>query len=358
MHRYDIITGILLILSMIDFALAAPISVQDSGQALVDVVHIPKDVITVFGERSGDEELEKLGEEYFKTEGKPVESSGTYLSSSSAESEHDDGSTNVEESPAPNTASSISNSDSLVDPSSCLSSTSSMHGLSARGSCLTKVAAYLDRADYQQLVNEYNDVHGFGLLQPMSTLKSPVYRPHDPLSPPLSWLPERPQPRPKPSPLADPDFDWEGWMNAPDPSSSGQRHPSLPSSFGGAHWYKVDPKDQPSSSGHGPSPPIGEPENEVVTSPSSPNLGSESPKEPEYEMAQEPLPTPESTDPMLHLDPQSSSSDSQPVDLQSIVYAAKGKAKQLRRISSSTRDVGDVAQRKLQPAEMSLGPGE
>ncbi|KAN0123263.1 hypothetical protein V8E52_003216 [Russula decolorans] len=59
MRRYDIVSGILLILSIIDFALAAPVLVQEKRQASVDVVHIPKDVITVLGKR-GSEEVEKL----------------------------------------------------------------------------------------------------------------------------------------------------------------------------------------------------------------------------------------------------------------------------------------------------------
>ena len=39
------------ILSIIDFALAAPVLVQEKRQACVDVVHIPKDVISVLGKR-------------------------------------------------------------------------------------------------------------------------------------------------------------------------------------------------------------------------------------------------------------------------------------------------------------------
>jgi hypothetical protein len=66
MRRYDIVSAIFLILSIIDFALAAPVLVQEKRQACVDVVHRPKDVITVLGKR-GDEELEKLVEDYFNT---------------------------------------------------------------------------------------------------------------------------------------------------------------------------------------------------------------------------------------------------------------------------------------------------
>jgi hypothetical protein len=59
------VTGILLILSIIDFALTAPVLAHEKRQARVEVVHIPKDVTTVLGKRWG-EVLEKLGEEYFE----------------------------------------------------------------------------------------------------------------------------------------------------------------------------------------------------------------------------------------------------------------------------------------------------
>src|SRR6266576_7365827 len=125
MRRYDIISGILLILSIIDFALAAPVSVEEKRQERVDVVHIPKDVITVLGKR-WEEDLEKLGEEYLKMGGKPVESSSSALSGP------DHGSTNVVQPPAPNPASSTANPDPLMEPSSCSSSRSKW----ARGNCL------------------------------------------------------------------------------------------------------------------------------------------------------------------------------------------------------------------------------
>ena len=60
MRRHDIISGILFILSIIDFALAAPVlPVQEKHQASVDaVVHIPKDVKTVWRKRG--KELDDL----------------------------------------------------------------------------------------------------------------------------------------------------------------------------------------------------------------------------------------------------------------------------------------------------------
>jgi hypothetical protein len=51
MRRYDIVYGILLIISIIDFAVAAPILVHEKRQARFDVVHIPRDAVTVLGKR-------------------------------------------------------------------------------------------------------------------------------------------------------------------------------------------------------------------------------------------------------------------------------------------------------------------
>jgi hypothetical protein len=57
MRRCDIVFGILLILSIIDFALAAPVLVQAEHQARVDVVHISRDGMTVLWKRGGEELL-------------------------------------------------------------------------------------------------------------------------------------------------------------------------------------------------------------------------------------------------------------------------------------------------------------
>ena len=75
MRRYDVVSGILLVLCIIDFALAAPVPVQEKRRSHVNAVHAPKDVIAVFGKRV-DEELGKLGklaEEHFETSEKPAE---------------------------------------------------------------------------------------------------------------------------------------------------------------------------------------------------------------------------------------------------------------------------------------------
>jgi hypothetical protein len=60
MRRYYIVSGILLILPIINFAVAAPVLVQEKRQAVVDVAHIPKDVITMLGKRGDSETFEEL----------------------------------------------------------------------------------------------------------------------------------------------------------------------------------------------------------------------------------------------------------------------------------------------------------
>ncbi|KAN0105466.1 hypothetical protein V8E52_010992 [Russula decolorans] len=298
MRWHNIVSGILLILSIIDdFALAAPVSVQEKRQERVDVVHIPKDVIN---------------------------SSDSTLSSNSAPSGPDHGSTNVVQPPAPDPASSTATPEPLTEPSSCSSSTSS------------------GRADDGLPDDESRDdrFRESGLFGPLLTLTTADYGENS-MNHELTWAQteQKPVPVPVPKsrplihPSADPEFDWEYWKNADDP-------PPEP--------YQVDPLNPPSTSGYAPSPP--EPEHEVVT-PSSPSSTLGSPKEPEDEVVPGPKPSP---DPELHLDHQSLSADSQPVDLQAAIYAAKGKAKETRRISGAGIDVGNAAQRELEPGERSL----
>ena len=116
MRQCDIFSGILLILFIIDFALAAPILVQEKRQAGVEALHIPKDVITVLGKR-WDEELARLVDQYFKTIRKQTESSDAHASSSSVPSGPDQGSTSVVQAPPPNPASSTTNLNPLMRPS-------------------------------------------------------------------------------------------------------------------------------------------------------------------------------------------------------------------------------------------------
>ncbi len=292
MRRYDIVSGTLLILSIIDFALAAPVLMQEKRQACVDVVHIPKDVITVVGKRGEEDEFEKLWEEYFdhlgyQEESGYLKSPATHSSSSStsAPPEPDHGSTNIVKAPAPNPSSSTANPDPMWE--------------SYKGDNELHWPQYTPTSSGYGSDREFTEAHALG--------------------------PNDPRPSADSDSSIDSDFDWNYWMNSKDSPQSG---PASPKEFGQAHEYQVE---------HSP----------------SPNLGS--PKEPEDEVVPRPRPSP---DPELHLGHQSLGADSQPVDLQAAIYAAKGKAKESRRISSTTTDVGNVAQRELQPAERSLDPGE
>jgi hypothetical protein len=109
MRRCDILCGILLVISIINFALAAPVLVQEKRGARVDVVYIPKDVITVLGKRTEEDDLEKMWEDYFDNLGSQSDEE------SSTPSEHDHGSTNVAQAPAPKPASSTANPDPMSD---------------------------------------------------------------------------------------------------------------------------------------------------------------------------------------------------------------------------------------------------
>jgi hypothetical protein len=79
MRRYDIVSGILLVLPFVDFALAAPVLVQEKQR---------QDVITVFGKRSGlgetYDEIDKAVKEYFENFGNPFEATGVHATSSSS----------------------------------------------------------------------------------------------------------------------------------------------------------------------------------------------------------------------------------------------------------------------------------
>jgi hypothetical protein len=276
MQRYDIVSGILLILSIIDFALAAPVLVQDKRQACVDMVHVPRDAIAVLGKR-GDEELEKVAEEYFKTSVKPVESSDAHASSSSAPLGPDHGSTNVVQAPPPNPALSTANPNPLMEPSS----PSSPIVPESESSALS------DSEDYGWLFEPEGDdnIHtatssGHGLDHELSSVPTgPDHGStnvvHDPAPNPASstanpnplmepssseslptassalsdsenkWLFEPQgdhmfhfsQPNPNKRPWTDmnpdPDFDWDRWTTI-------VNRPSPPKEFGQADGYQAD----------------------------------------------------------------------------------------------------------------------
>ena len=117
MHLYRdyIASGIFLILPIINFAVAAPVQVQEKVQARVDVVHIPKHAMTILGKRQGvlDDIIWDPKGYFVRLEdlAKPEESSATRPSSSSQPSGLADGPTDVEQ-PLP----SISNEPSVSSP--------------------------------------------------------------------------------------------------------------------------------------------------------------------------------------------------------------------------------------------------
>jgi hypothetical protein len=241
MRRYNLVSGILLILSIIDFALAVPVSAQEKRQENADVVHMPKDVITVLGKR-WEEDLEKLGEEFLKTGGKSVESSS---SASSGLGDH--GSTNVVQPPAaPNRAPS---SPANPDPSVCSASTLSKRGLWAWTSCISRL--FYDPDNIWKYEGADGDV--------------------------------------------DEDFNWSYWLNAkdppPGPAKAAPPRPASSKEFGGAYWRNVDPANPPSASGYGPGPLPTKPGEDEAVTPPPPDL--EPQKEPEREVVPGPPPSPD-----------------------------------------------------------------
>jgi hypothetical protein len=432
MRRYGIIPGILLILSIIDFALAVPVLlVPEKRQAGIDVMHIPKDVISVLGKR-GDDELEKLAAQYFETWGKPVDSSDAHASSSSAPAVPDHESTNAVQAPGPNPAASTASPGLLMEPSS----PSSVQGASGdslpedQWSEKGKDGSVATWPPGSSNYDSYDSDKGFS---------------HDGSDQDWwdQWAEPRPNPNPTPSTNADPDFDWEHWMNlvnSPEPGRPKEidlppeqpSNPNLPSpelnsdrklmalsppyplsSVGFATGFDRDPpafpgfpgidrlppitfdKDRfvyPSSSDSDSDPgdpvfdyevlpPLSEPEYEVIPGPPpspsanhEPELHSDRPSssgaanpEPELHLDQPSSSGAADPEPELHLDQPSSSganlpdadsaADSQPPDLLSSIYAAKGKAKVSRRVSGISRDVENAAQKELQSAGRSLDPG-
>jgi hypothetical protein len=404
MRLYDTVSGIIVILSIIDFAVAAPVPVQEKRQACVDVVHIPRDAIAVLGKR-GDEELDKsahLLEENLKTWRKPVESSDAHASSSSAPAGPDLGSTNVVQTPAPNPAPLTANPNPSTkpwDPSSiALESSANPNPLmepsspSSKGfdsASLSDSSEYETSQEFEGGNSDSDESHG-----PLHTQTSSGHG----LDHELTEAPA-PQSNPKKRPWTDPDgpgpdpdFDWNYWMNLEDPPP---KRPALSKEFGQANEYQVEhaqqPNPSPTGSGFhssdpdldtsdsdldpvyhsviGPVHPLStvtgwptEPAPEAVKPlswipgwPTEPTPEAVKPlswipgssTQFEYEGVNRLPPSPELTDPELHSDHQSSSTDSQPVDLLAAIYAAKGKAKESRRISG-TRDVGNAAQRGLQ----------
>ncbi|KAF8491697.1 hypothetical protein F5888DRAFT_964567 [Russula emetica] len=183
MRRYNIVSGILLILSMIDFTLAAPVLVQEKRQTFVDAVHVlPKDVITVLGKR-GEEDM---WEEYINI----LENLESSSSSSLSEPHHE--STNVVQPPSrPNSGSSTANPNPpLVEPAS-----SSYKGY--------------DESDWPQYTPTSS---GYSSDREFTEAHASALQPNHPRPSTDSDSDSDSSTDPGP-----PDFDWGYWMNPEDP---------------------------------------------------------------------------------------------------------------------------------------------
>jgi hypothetical protein len=330
MRRYDIVSGILLILSIIRFALAAPVLVQEKRQACGDVAHIPRDVITVLGKRV-DLELQRLIEGYFervKTGENPVESTYTHASSNPALVGPDHASASLVHAPAPNPAPSTSDPNPLLEPLNPSSTASSAESDSDWEEYKWPEVIGHDGADTLHTYPE--GVSSIGLQDGLTGAHV------------LSQNPNK-SPLTNPDPLAEED---------PPP-----KRPALSKleEFGQTNEYQVEHAHQ-LDLGLGPSkglptepgalevvhppwrPPSGLPvpgpiepaaAHEVVTPPSpSPSLHEWLSKEPDNEVTQGPPGSPEIT------------------EAEAARHAASGKETVLRRISRTTRDAGNAVGRE------------
>jgi hypothetical protein len=117
LYRDYIVSGIFLIFLIINFAVAAPVLIQEKLQARVDVVYIPKHAMTMLGTRKRAGELDEIfsdAEGHFvrpENSANPEESSAIRPSSSSQPSGLADGLTDVGQPPP-----SISNEPSVPSP--------------------------------------------------------------------------------------------------------------------------------------------------------------------------------------------------------------------------------------------------
>jgi hypothetical protein len=212
MRRYDIVFGIILILSIIDFALAAPVLVQEKRQAYADVVHTPKGARTALRKRVGEDDLVKLVGEFLKSWRKSIESSDTHASSSSVPPVPDRGSTSVMQGSASNPASSTGNT---MEPPS-LPWAASMPG-----------DRFKEPSGYEY--SSQGD-HWHNPLDPLSIPGSPGHGSDNK----WTWA-KAPKPKPMPSTVPDPDFDWNYWTNVESPP---RQKPAPPKEIGLAPEYQ------------------------------------------------------------------------------------------------------------------------
>jgi hypothetical protein len=309
MRRYYIVSGILLILPIIDFALAAPVLVQENRQAGVDVVHISEDAITILGKRGNelDEVWLKYLNHFENHFAKLEEPSAARPSSSSPPSGPDRAWTDFER-PLPSipaAPSPVSSPDRALPNAG--SSTESGHELikwdDSPGPS-SPASSTMSDADFE-LVGAHAPPNPW----PSTEFDHEVTGVHTPLSSPVfpTWFltdhgfmgPHAPQPN------LGPDSDHRLVVEEP-PS-----RPASPTEFDADHGYQEV---------HPPPPSPG--------SASSTNSGR-----------------------------RSMGAESQLENLQAVSDALKGNAKESRRISGTARDVLNAAQRELQP-ERSLNPGE
>ena len=416
MRPYDIVSVILLIFSLIDLAVAAPVLVREKRHARVDVEHVLHDSTPVLGKR-GDE-IEKMVEEFFGIWRTPTEA---HASSSSAPAAPDRVSTNVAQAPAPNQeSSSTANTRPLMDPWSPSSVQGAWGEPPSEGQWWYKGDDELHEPLYHTPAqSEYGSDHELTgpqapQPQPQSTgsyfdwnywfpprLSSPEElgqaHEHQQPNPGSStdsyfdlnyWFPPPLRPaslkefgkahenqvenvqQPNPGPSRDSDFDWNYWSNLEDPPTP---RPASPNEFGQAHDHVQQPNPGPSTDSdfdwhywlnlEDPPPSNPRPSTELTSSdpssttefysasdpgspkkpeipPPPPDPGL--PKEPEVEVVPGPPPSP--LHPGFNLDHQSPSTGPQPVvDPAALLYAMKGKAKQSRHISGTTRDVENAA---------------
>jgi hypothetical protein len=223
MHQYHITFGILLILPIIDIAVAAPVLVQEKLQPGVDVVHKSGDAMTMLGKRAG--ELEDLFRELF----------GDTSRSSSRPPSPADGWADLKKSPSPNpeepspapsspAPSSITNTGPLMESSSP----------STTSSTSMKAYAYLDSEAES----------GNWLRRPAHTPTSLGYgSDHE-----LTGVHAQ-QLSPDPRPPTYTDLDWKDGTNLENPPPPIS---ASPKEFGQAHDTQVEqvqrPNQQPSTS--------------------------------------------------------------------------------------------------------------
>jgi len=294
MRRHYIASGILLILPIIDFAVAAPALVREKLQAGVDVVRIPEDAVTTLGKRGDRYEqwFEYVENHFAKPEAPP---SARPLSSSPP---YEWGTEVRKPLPSiPEGPESLSDSDSDWDVP---------HWPSGSGSSSTMSKAYHGLVGAHAPPNlgpstkSYHDLTGVH-----APLSSPVHSTwfgadhglmgaHDSdRHEPQPWLQPNLGPS-NPRPLTESDSDHRLVVEEP-PSRS-----ASPTGFDADHEYEVV---------HPPPPP-----------------GSASPTK---------------------SDRRSMGADSRLENLQAVSDASKDKAKESRRISGTTRGVLNAAQREL-----------